>query len=101
MLTVIWKRKIIKILTDHRYHQSSSKTFQRPEANQITNIQHTSNITVLCGSETRTLNEQDKSRITAADVISEKKQNKHNLVKKKKGKKVLWKNSKYNQFWKK
>jgi hypothetical protein len=33
-------KQIIKILTDHRNHHSSSKTFQRLEENQITNIQH-------------------------------------------------------------
>jgi hypothetical protein len=48
MLIIIQKparcsKQIIKILTDHRNHQSSSKTFQRPKANSITNIQNTNN----------------------------------------------------------
>jgi hypothetical protein len=46
MLIVMWKRcskQITKGLTDDRNHQSSSKTFQRPEANKITNMQYTSN----------------------------------------------------------
>jgi hypothetical protein len=43
------------------------------------NIQHTSNITVLCGSETWTTKEQHKHRITAADKIFEKNRKIHTV----------------------
>jgi hypothetical protein len=63
----------MKILTDHRNHQSSSKTFQRPEANQILQIHNAlATPTVLCGSETWTVKEKSKYRITAAEMKFEK-----------------------------
>jgi hypothetical protein len=56
----------INIFPNHKNHQSSSKTFQTPETNQITNINTLTVPTLLYGSETWTLKEINKARITAA-----------------------------------
>jgi hypothetical protein len=45
--------------TNHGNYQSSTKTFQSSEANQITNVQHSSNTHSAYGSETWTIKEQD------------------------------------------
>jgi hypothetical protein len=62
--------KLSIFFTNHRNYQSSSKTFQIPETNQIKNIQHSSSThsTNVYGSENWSVKEQDKARITATEM---------------------------------